>query len=218
MDKTFREESLNLFRHPTRIIIAGYTNSGKTFLCSKIVEKYHEVFSRIIICGVTSHPLQNNPSIKEKLELHKDIIDPADEITPYADPHAHRLLILDDNFMSSANSLPVLNSFIKGRHINLSVILITQNIFFPGKHSRTISLNTSQYILLKNRDIYQVQCLGRQIFGRERAKSFVNIYKNTVLNQTHGYLLCDLAPHTPEELQLRTNIVNEGPCEKVFLL
>lgn len=218
MDKTFREESLNLFRQPARIIIAGYTNSGKTHLCTKIVEKYHEVFSRIIICGVTSHPLQNNSSIKEKLELHKDIIDPADEITPYTDPHAHSLLILDDNFLSSANSQTVLNSFIKGRHNNLSVILITQNIFFPGKYSRTIALNTSHYILMKNRDIYQVQCLGRQIFGRERAKPFVEIYKNTVLKQTHGYLLCDLAPHTPEELQLRTNIVNEGLCEKVFLL
>jgi len=218
MDKTFIEEALNLFRYPSRIIIAGYTNSGKTHLCTKIVEKYEGVFSKIVICGVTSHPLQNNANIKEKLEIHEEIIDPAVETTPYTDPRAQSLLILDDNFLSSANSQTVVNSFIKGRHKNLSVILITQNIFFPGKYSRTIALNTSHYILMKNRDIYQVQCLGRQIFGRERAKLFVDIYKNTVLKRSHGYLLCDLAPHTPEELQLRTNIVGEPPCEKVFLL
>lgn len=218
MDKTYREDSLNLFRHPARIIIAGYTNSGKTHLCTRIVEKYHHVFSKIIICGVASHPLQNNASIKDKLEVHKDIIDPADDITPYTNPHAHRLLILDDNFLSSANSLTVLNSFIKGRHLLISVLLVAQNIYFPGKYSRTIALNTSHYILMKNRDIYQVQCLGRQLFGRDCAKPFVEIYKNTVLKQTHGYLLCDLAVDTPEELQLRTNIVDEGPCEKVFLL
>ena len=133
MDKTFIEEALNLFRYPSRIIIAGYTNSGKTHLCTKIVEKYEGVFSKIVICGVTSHPLQNNANIKEKLEIHEEIIDPAVETTPYTDPRAQSLLILDDNFLSSASSQTVVNSFIKGRHKNLSVILITQNIFFSGK-------------------------------------------------------------------------------------
>ena len=123
-----------------------------------------------------------------------------------------------DNFLCAANSQTVVNSFIKGRHDNRSVIFITQNVFFPGKYSRTIALNTSHYILMKSRDIYQVQCLGRQLFGREDAQRLVNIYKNTVLKRDYGYLLCDLAPHTPPELQLRTNIVGESPCEKVFLL
>lgn len=216
MDKTFEEKALHIFRKPARIIIAGYTNSGKTHLCTKIVEKYEDVFSRIIICGVTSHPLQSNMKLNHKVEVHEEII--SIEPTPYTNPHAQTLLILDDNFLSSANSQAVANSFIKGRHLSLSVIFIAQSLFFPGKYSRTIALNASHYILMKSRDIYQVQCLGRQIFGREDSKKFAEVYKNTVLKREHGYLLCDLAPHTPLELQLRTNIVGEPPCEKVFLL
>lgn len=218
MDKTFNEEALNLFHYPARIIIAGYTNSGKTHLCTRIVEKYQRVFRKVVICGVTSHPLQKNVNLKDKLEIHEDIIDSVTEATPYTNPTAQVLLILDDNFLTAANSRMVVDSFTKGRHNNLSVIMITQNVFFPGKYSRTIALNTSHYILMKNRDIYQVECLGRQLYGKDKAKHFVEIYKNVVLKRAHGYLLCDLAPNTPEELQLRTNIVGEPPCEKVYLL
>lgn len=71
---------------------------------------------------------------------------------------------------------------------------------------------------MKNRDIFQLQCLGRQIFGREHMKSFVQIYKSVVLKQQYGYLLCDLAVNTTEELQFRTNIVDEPTCEKVYIL
>ncbi len=90
--------------------------------------------------------------------------------------------------------------------------MIAQNVFFPGKFARTITLNASHY-----RDIYQIECLGRQLYGKERAKHFVEIYKNVVIRRVHGYLLCDLSPNTHEEIQLRTNIVNEPPCEKVYL-
>ena len=130
MDKTFSEESLNLFRHPARIIIAGYTNSGKTYLCNKIVEKYQDVFNRIVICGVPSHALQQNPALSDKVELHENIIDLDLEGNPYIDPHSHTLLILDDNFLTAANSQPVAEAFTKGRHKSISVIMVTQNFFF----------------------------------------------------------------------------------------
>ena len=218
MDKLYTDDQLNLFNYPARIIIAGYTNSGKTYLCTKIVEKYHHLFSKIVISGVSSHPLQDSTDIKDKLEIQEDIIDPVDEHSPFTDSKAHILQILDDNFLASANSPTVVNSFTKGRHKNLSVILITQNLFFPGKYARTIALNTSHYILMKNRDLYQIECLGRQLYGKSNSKKFVEIYKNAVHSTPRGYLLCDLAVTTPEALQLRTNIVGEGLCEKVFQL
>ena len=218
MEKTFGEDLLNIFAQPARIIIAGYTNSGKTYLCTRLVEKYHHIFTRIIICGVTSHPLQQKHFLTEKIELHQDIIDPVNEANPFINPNKHILFILDDNFLTSANSQTVVDCFTKGRHRKISVIMITQNLFFPGKYARTIALNASHYILMRSRDLYQVQCLGRQFFGSVGAKQFLDIYKNTVIGKTYGYLLCDLTVKTPEALQLRTNIVNEPPCEKVFLL
>ena len=218
MDKIYTEEQLNLFTYPARVIIAGCSNSGKTYLSTKLVQQYHHLFTKIVISGVSSHPLQDCVDIKDKLEIQEDITDPVDEHSPFRNSKAHTLQILDDNFLVSANSPTVVNSFTKGRHKNLSVILITQNLFFPGKYARTIALNTSHYILMKNRDLYQIECLGRQLYGKSKAKKFVEVYKNAVHSTPRGYLLCDLAATTPEILQLRTNIVGEGPCEKVFEL
>lgn len=217
MDKTFSEELLNLFRHPARIIISGSTNTGKSHLASDIIVRYESIFNRIVICGVSTHALQNHPKISSKVEVYSNIID-MNDVSPYSDPQKQSLLVLDDNFLTAANSREVVDGFTKGRHNNLSVILITQNLFFPGKYSRTLALNASHYILMKNTDLNQIFCIGRRLFGPKHSSQFVDIYKNVVLKRTHGYLLCDLAPTTPLELQLRTNIVGEPSCEKVYLL
>ena len=218
MERTFTQDHLNIFRQPARVIIAGYTNSGKTHLCTQLVLKYNASFSKIVICGVSSHPLQENKIIKDKVEVYEEIVNPLEENNPFVDPKRHILLILDDNFLASGNSEVVANTFTKGRHNNLSVIMITQNLFFPGKYARTIALNTSHYILMKNRDLYQIECLGRQLYGKGMSKKFVEVYKKVVHSQPHGYILCDLGVNTPQELQLRGNIVDEPPCEKVFVL
>ncbi len=218
MDKIYTEDDVNLFRHPSRIMIAGFTNSGKTSLCTRLVEKYHKTFSKIVISGVKTHPLQNNNEIREKLLLSEDIVNLLDDDSPYNNPNESTLHILDDNFLIAANSETVVNSFTRGRHANLSVIFITQNLFFPGRHARSMHLNTSHYILMKSRDLFQIECLARQIYGKGIAKKFVEVYKTLVVRNSYGYLLVDLAAGTPEPLQLRSNIVNEEPCERVHII
>ena len=53
----FPESVLNIFNQPARIIIVGYGNSGKSEMCKKLIEIYHENFSHILYCGIESHPL-----------------------------------------------------------------------------------------------------------------------------------------------------------------
>lgn len=211
----FPEEALNLFRQPARVIIAGFTNSGKSQLSTQLVLKYASVFTKIIICGVTQHPLQNHPSVRSKIVVEKCIIDPLEHRNPF-DDNEHLLFILDDTYSSAVQSPIVLDAFIKGRHENLSCILITQNVFFTGKYARDISLNASHYILLRSRDVAQIETLARQIFGKCRSKQFVEIYQRAVTCREYGYLLVDLAPDTPIALQMRSNIVDEKPCEIVY--
>lgn len=63
----YTENHLNIFRQPACIIIAGYTNSGKNNLATQLILKYASVFSKIVICSVAHHPLQEHPSVKAKL-------------------------------------------------------------------------------------------------------------------------------------------------------
>ena len=126
------------------------------------------------------------------------------------------LVVYDDNFLSAAKNEAVANVFIKGRHLGISAILISQNIFMQGKYARRISLNCTHFLLLKQRDLGQIEVLGRQLYGREKAKVFLKAYRHAIEGKPYGYILADVSITTPEELSLRSNVADEGPCEVVY--
>ena len=206
----FPGQLLDPFANPARIIIAGFSNSGKSVLCQKIIELYETHFQYILYCGVSEHPLETHPSIGPKFKVSKEILNPFD-YTEKGQTGVNKglLFILDDCFLEASDNKFVTNAFTAGRHSSISVIFITQNMFHSGKFSRSISLNCSHYILMKNRDFSQIETLGRQLFGRQKASAFSDIYKKALSRNRYGYLLVDFAPSTPELLQLRTNILGE---------
>ena len=212
MDVSFPNSVTDIFNVPARIIIAGYSNSGKSVLCSRIIEKYHAKFKQILYCGVDSHPLQDNEEIGSKLTVSSEILNPFE----YVFHNENLLFILDDCFLEAVENKNVVDAFTKGRHKNISTIFITQNMFFTGKHSRNISLNCSHYLLLRNRDMGQIETLGRQLYGKGKGNDFLAIYKKALSVNNYGYLLVDLASTTPDSLQLRTNITGETPYEIVY--
>ena len=69
---------------------------------------------------------------------------------------------------------------------------------------------------MHNRDLGQIEVLGRQLYGKSKASNFVDVYKKALTVNTYGYLLIDLGPKTPPKLQLRTNIIDETPCQIVY--
>ena len=198
MDVSFPDSVTDIFNVPARIIIAGYSNSGKSVLCSRIIEKYHAKFKQILYCGVDSHPLQDNEEIGSKLTVSSEILNPFE----YVFHDENLLFILDDCFLEAVKNKNVVDAFTKGRHKNISTIFITQNMFFTGKHSRNISLNCSHYLLLRNRDMGQIETLGRQLYGKGKGNDFLAIYKKALSVNNYGYLLVDLASTTPDSSQI----------------
>ena len=69
---------------------------------------------------------------------------------------------------------------------------------------------------MKNRDLGQIEHLGRQLYGKGKGSDFLNIYKRALSMNTYGYLLIDLGANTPESLQLRTNILGETIYQIVY--
>ena len=214
MKTIFRDSDVDIFNQPARIIIAGSSNSGKTQLTSNLALKYANKFDLIIICGAAQHDLQKSP-INTKIKVFPDIINPFDYVDEY-NKSKGLLYILDDCFLEASQNKYVVDAFTKGRHSNISIIFITQNLFFSGRHARNISLNASHYILTKNRDMGQVELLGRQLFGRNKSIDFGEIYKKALGLRNYGYLLIDIAATTSELIQLRTNIVGEAPFELIY--
>ena len=64
-------------------------------------------------------------------------------------------IFIDKKFSNLATS---------GSHKNLSVIYVKHNLFQQSKWSRTIDLNTNQFIFFKSpRDVQQISLIGRQM-------------------------------------------------------
>ena len=99
--KRFTEENLDLFLEPARIIIAGNSNSGKSYITKQIIYKYSSKFNLIIICGVTNFDI-DYAKIKCAIKVSEEIINPFD----YANSEIINkgiIFVLDDCFTEAVN-------------------------------------------------------------------------------------------------------------------
>ena len=120
------------------------------------------------------------------------------------DSSKNNMLIIDDLMHECKEYTEKLFTKIS-HHKNLSVILLSQNIFHQNKHTRTISLNTHYMVLFKNvRDSSQITNLAKQMHPGNVAylrDSYVD-----ATSKPYGYLLIDLKPDTDDLIRLRTDI------------
>jgi hypothetical protein len=113
------------------------------------------------------------------------------------------LFILDD-LLNEVYSRTVGDLFTKGsHHRNLSVILITQNVFHQAPHCHDISLNAKYLVSLKNvRDTNKFAYPARQVLS-ETSTSLCEAYREATQNP-HGYLILEFAQDTDDMLSYRT--------------
>ena len=201
----------NTIQTPCTISVIGSTSSGKTTFISNLLWKeniFAAKISKIMYCYSCFQPIFDE-MIKDhsNIEFHEGL--PSEEkIRDFTDDN-HNLIVLDDLMTKVASSEVMLNLFCQySHHLNVSVIFISQNVFYGGKCSRSLTLNSHYFILFRNRrDISQIGVLGRQLFPGKQ-KEFLSVYREAV-KEPFGYLFIDIHPKSNEILSLRTDILNE---------
>ena len=115
----------------------------------------------------------------------------------YFDQSVRSLIVFDNLMRTVMNDDTAADLFTEGaHHRNISFIII-QNLFFPGKQSRTISVNAHYFLLLKNpRDRQQVEVFGRQVYPR-KSHIFSEAYERATM-RPYDYLVVDLYPATSD--------------------
>jgi hypothetical protein len=188
---------------------AGPTSSGKTVLTKKLINAANHMISP------PPEEIVYNYSVYQPIydEMRGNIvfsegITPIDEIPRDL---KHRLWVLDDQLYTAQDSQQIVDTFIKySHHLNISIILLTQNLFSQGKHFRTISLNTQYMFLLKSaRDRSTVQSLARQIYP-ENVKFLSECYADAV-SKPYGFLFIDLKPQTSDLYRVKSDIFSDFP-------
>jgi len=123
-------------------------------------------FENIVWC----HSENNAPHHLKNVTIVKGVSD-------FENPENVPTLIVLDDLMDSAYSTKVSQLFTKGsHHRNISIVLITQNLFRQGPSSPDISLNSKYIVVVKNPRIKtQIVHLARQVYP-ENISSFHTTY------------------------------------------
>ena len=201
------------FKTPANFYVCGMSQSGKTSLIHsmlKILEElFHPIPTQVIYCfGQPQKEFNELIKIVPKIKLVEGF---PDDLYEMINGHTNLLVILDDLMCQCSNDQCVSDLFTRGsHHRGLTVMYLTQNLFPPGKLSRTISLNSHYMIIFKNpRDSLGISTLARQMYPHNT--NFLLQSFQDATKKPNGYLLLDSHQLTPENMRSRTNIL---PGEK----
>jgi len=196
--------------HPFTCIVAGPSGSGKTVFTTKLIENASQMIDpapeHILWCyGV----YQNFFNDLKSVEFHEGLPD-----LERFDGKQRTLLILDDLMHETDDRVSQIFTRVS-HHKNLSVLYLSQNLFYGSKQNRTISLNAHYLVLFKNaRDATQISHLASQMYPG-KSKYMIESYRDAT-SKPFTYLLIDLKPDTDDKLRLRSSIF-PGEITYVYL-
>ena len=194
-------------RHPFTALVSGPTGCGKSYFVRELLRHRAShidvTFHDVIWCYGEWQPLYDKVRKEMGVKFHEGVLH---NVPKDGKP---RLVVIDD-LMREADA-HVVDMFTKGsHHRNLSVIFITQNLFYQNRGQRDISLNAHYIIVFKNpRDAAQITYLARQIVP-ENPKFIQEAYRDAT-STPHGYLLIDLKQSTDDTVRYRTLIFDKQP-------
>ena len=143
-------------QHPFTLSVAGPSICTKSTFVIRLFECRGQLcdtaFKNIVWC----HSENNAPHQLQNVSFDKGFPE-------FENPENVPTLIVLDDLMDSAYSTKVSELFTKGsHHRNISIVLITQNVFHQCPSSSDISLNSNCIVVFKNpRDKTQIVHLAR---------------------------------------------------------
>ena len=104
------DPELDIFNKPARILVAGASNSGKSYLVSRLIQRWHQKFERIVVIG---SDLENVLGMNV---LRDDFYNPLNE----SNECESSLVIFDDVIFNPRIMKVTAAYFTRARHKNVS--------------------------------------------------------------------------------------------------
>ncbi len=207
-----RTEAVNMFlklESASGHLFTGLMQSGQSSTIFRIIKEKDDLFKdppkKIIYAYGAWQPAFEE--LRDKVEFYEGLPTKEDIYNWTPDLNLHTLLILYDIIHQATESWDIMSLFtVHCHHRNITVFLVSQNIFCPGKCSRTVSLNCLYLWLFKNkRDRHQLKTLGSQILPGESAY-FMESYDDAI-SEPFNYLHVNLHPHVDRMFLLQTRVL-----------
>ena len=139
------------FITPFSMGLFGRRESGKTYFVTELLKNQESMikspFKKIIwICKTFQNEVYKKLMQRKQFEI--EFIDDIPNFDAMG-KQENTLIVLDDLQTEASKNAQVCALFTRGRHLNFSVIYLSQNLFHQGKYSRDMTLNLDYIILLR---------------------------------------------------------------------
>ena len=209
-----------MIRQPSSVIVAGPSGSGKSTLVDRWL-RHPSIFAtkpkRIVYAYDRWQPRFDVLQKKHGIRFYKGIPDPA-LLTKWFGVTGGGVLVLDDLMTEGGADKRVLDLFTKdSHHRNITVLYLTQDLFPPGKFSKTINRNAQYLVVFKNpRDKTGLRTVLLQAFP-DQWKKLMELF-NRVTARPFGYLMLDLHPASDDRYRLWSHLSKEEGMPRVHTL
>ena len=180
---TITDLNQNLPKPPFRLLLIGASGTGKSQVIINMImnpefywKKGEPVFKQYFIMTPTllADPiwkaLKQNKKVWDRLSLTDEFDTEAIDKILNSNDRTPKLMIIDD-FASNLkrSDMTIMNAFFRSRHVNMSVILVSQSWFQVPKNIR---LNASDVIIFnfgskKERDMLEQELSTKEISGHD---------------------------------------------------
>jgi len=200
-----------------KIFVSGPSRCGKTTFVVDLMENIFNISSVpptfiIYVYKIWQHKFDEMSKVDIFIEDDDESI--VDKIKGYA--RGEPLLIIFDDLINSKslpNIAPMFN--VDGRHLNISLIFLSQRLFVNDEHFRQISQNCDYFVLFKNpRNSSEIRTLANQM--TPSTLHLVNIYLEATRNP-FSYLLINLTQEASKETKYLSELFTNDFRVKSFV-
>lgn len=227
------------YKHPFTCIIAGRSRAGKTTFVENLMLNKNKLidieFDYVLIFMGTSASDNRLSELRGKISCQVEIFEtntmfPGAEfckqfpafLTECIRKGKKGCFIFDDLMSELADCNILTNLFTKySSHSDISVIFITQNLFFEGKKKSqniTIYRNTHILVLYRNpMDNSTISLVAKRI-STSRHRELKEMFQ--FIQEKYRYVVIHGDFNTPEKLRFTTDVFSQDPVpnKKVFQL
>ena len=200
-----------------KLFISGPSRCGKTFFVADLLQNI-QTFAKqppsqvIYIYKVWQTKFDEMKSVVHIfMQDEKNIID---KIKQYAT--GVPILIVFDDMINSSSLSDLASLFtVDARHMNMSLVFLTQRMFVNDEHFRQISQNCDYFIVFKNpRNSSEIRTLAQQI--TPGSLHLINMYIEAT-KDPFSYLFINLTQECPPEVKYLSQFFTRENSAKCFV-